>query len=76
MISKRRWSLILKRLSKKRLLTQLTKKVKQNLMWWENPSLLLFQKKTIDTVKKTDKSQASYKKVYTSKINKTDTVLK
>ena len=39
-----------------------------------NPVLLLLQKKTIDTVNKTRKSQASNEKVDTSKINKTEIV--
>ena len=42
-------------------------------MWQKKQSLLLFQKKNIDTVNKVEKSQASNKKFDTSKINKTDT---
>ena len=44
------------------------------LFWWRNTSLLLFQKKKIDTVNKTEKSQASNKTVDTPKSNKTDKV--
>ena len=39
------------------------KKGTQNLMWQRNPSILLFQKKKIDTVDKTEKLQASNKTV-------------
>ena len=37
------------------------KKGKSKKMWWRKPTLLLFQKKNIDTVEKTDKSQTSKK---------------
>ena len=47
MISKRRWSLLLKGLTMKVLLTRLTKKGGKNLMWWRNRSILPFQQKII-----------------------------
>ena len=45
MIPNRHWSLLLKRLSKKGVLSWLIKKIRQNKMLWRNPSLLLFQNK-------------------------------
>ena len=45
MIPRRHWYLLLARFSNKEILTWLTKKGKQNIMWQRKPSLLLFQKK-------------------------------
>ena len=68
MIPNRHWSLLMTRLSKKVILTWLTKKGNKNLMLCRKPSLLLFQKKKkIDTVNKTEKSQAFNKAVDTTK---------
>ena len=74
MITNMHWSLLMTRLSKMLLLTWLTKKVNENKMFWRKPSLLLFHKKMIYTVNKTEKSQASNKIVDTPKSNKTNTV--
>ena len=46
--------------------------IKKNL--WRNPSLLIFQKEKIDTVNRTEKSQASNKTVDKPKSNKNDTI--
>ena len=55
--------------------TDMAEKKRKNLMWWRNPSLLLFyQKKKIDTLKKADKTQASNKTVDTPRSNKTNKV--
>ena len=61
-ISKIRWSLLLTRLKKMGLLTQLTKKrkSKHNVME-EAITSLISAKKNIDTVNKTEKSQTSKK---------------
>ena len=52
MIPNMHWSILLTRLSKKVIIAWFTKRGNQSKMLWGDPSLLLFQKKSIDTVKK------------------------
>ena len=70
MIPNRHWELLIKLLSKKGVLTWLTKKENKKNVVEEAITPHISTKKKMDTVKKTDKSQASNKTVDTPKINK------
>ena len=72
MIPKSNWSLLLKRWLKKRILTWLKKRVKKTNVVNEDITPTISAKTNIDTVNKTEKSQALNKRVYTPKINKAE----
>ena len=74
MIPNRNWSLLLKRLSKKGILTWLKKGKTGKKIAEEAITPPISEKKEIDTVNKTERKQSPNNTVDNTKINKTDTV--